>query len=213
MASLNDIKGWFKTGLKPTQQQFWDTWDSFWHKDQQIPAEKIEKLSEFLDAKADKEAFDTQTLATLTALDNKVDKVPGKGLSTNDFTDEYKGIIDKCCTETKPVTIKLGDGLTANLTFDGDSKKGKVEIELTAIDTKVLDGLNVVELCSISFNKPLIDVPIALISFASPTYEYFVKSSINGIQILTNSYDKTTKELFANKTYPMTISFYYQIIE
>lgn len=32
--------------------------------------------------------------ATQTALDNKVDKIAGKGLSTNDFTDTYKGYVD-----------------------------------------------------------------------------------------------------------------------
>jgi len=55
--TLNTIKNWFKTGLKPTQQQFWDTWDSFWHKDQVIPASSIENLDARFDEKADEEAF------------------------------------------------------------------------------------------------------------------------------------------------------------
>ena len=29
---LNTIKSWFKTGLRPTESQFFATWDSFWHK-------------------------------------------------------------------------------------------------------------------------------------------------------------------------------------
>lgn len=53
--SLNTIKNWFKTGLKPTQAQFWDTWDSFWHKDDQITAENIEGIASLLDGKADTE--------------------------------------------------------------------------------------------------------------------------------------------------------------
>ncbi|MGN7990581.1 hypothetical protein ACTJKC_24805 [Pedobacter sp. 22226] len=57
--TLNTIKNWFKTGLKPTQQQFWDTWDSFWHKDQVIPASSIENLDVRFDEKADEEAFET----------------------------------------------------------------------------------------------------------------------------------------------------------
>jgi hypothetical protein len=44
MANLTTIKNLFKTGLKPTQQQFWDTWDSFWHKDEMIPIAKIEGI-------------------------------------------------------------------------------------------------------------------------------------------------------------------------
>ncbi|MBB6499103.1 hypothetical protein [Pedobacter cryoconitis] len=55
--SLNTIKAWFKTGLKPTQQQFWDTWDSFWHKDQTIPSSAIENLDNRFQEKADQEAF------------------------------------------------------------------------------------------------------------------------------------------------------------
>jgi len=55
--SLNTIKTWFKTGFKPTQQQFWDTWDSFWHKDEIIPASKIENLDIRFDEKADADAL------------------------------------------------------------------------------------------------------------------------------------------------------------
>lgn len=42
--SLATIKNWFKTGLKPTQSQFWDTWDSFWHKDDSIPTSSVAGL-------------------------------------------------------------------------------------------------------------------------------------------------------------------------
>ncbi|MBB6499106.1 hypothetical protein [Pedobacter cryoconitis] len=55
--SINTIKNWFKTGLKPSQLQFWDTWDSFWHKDQTIPSSAIENLDNRFQEKADQEAF------------------------------------------------------------------------------------------------------------------------------------------------------------
>lgn len=41
---LATIKNWFKTGLKPTQGQFWDTWDSFWHKADTIPQASVAGL-------------------------------------------------------------------------------------------------------------------------------------------------------------------------
>lgn len=44
MASLAEIKNWFRTGLKPTQTQFWTTWDSFWHKDTPIPQSAVQNL-------------------------------------------------------------------------------------------------------------------------------------------------------------------------
>ena len=50
---LNTIKNWFKTGLKPTQAQFWAAWDSFFHKDEKIPQTAIDGLQDSLDAKAD----------------------------------------------------------------------------------------------------------------------------------------------------------------
>lgn len=48
MASLSEIKNWFRTGLKPTQIQFWATWDSFWHKGTPIPQSAVENLEETL---------------------------------------------------------------------------------------------------------------------------------------------------------------------
>ncbi|HEY1194321.1 hypothetical protein [Flavobacterium sp.] len=55
--TLNTIKNWFKTTLKPTQQQFWDTWDSFRHKFEKVPVKDVEGIDELLNTKADKTAF------------------------------------------------------------------------------------------------------------------------------------------------------------
>jgi|GEM_PF-2895207 len=44
LQTLKTIKSWFRTGLKPTQAQFWDTWDSFRHKSEKIPAKDIEGI-------------------------------------------------------------------------------------------------------------------------------------------------------------------------
>ncbi|BFM41717.1 hypothetical protein CFS9_03580 [Flavobacterium sp. CFS9] len=46
--TLNTIKNWFKTSAKPTQQQFWDTWDSFRHKNDKIPVKDVEGIGELL---------------------------------------------------------------------------------------------------------------------------------------------------------------------
>ena len=55
--NLNTIKNWFKTGLKPTQAQFWDTWDSFRHKDDKVLVAELEGLDPLLQSKADIEAL------------------------------------------------------------------------------------------------------------------------------------------------------------
>ena len=57
IVSLNTIKNWFKTGLKPTQVQFWSTWDSYWHKDEKIPITNIYDIENILNDKADAEAL------------------------------------------------------------------------------------------------------------------------------------------------------------
>jgi hypothetical protein len=46
--TLSTIKNWFKTGLKPTQGQFEDTWDSFRHKSEKFPVADVEGLDELL---------------------------------------------------------------------------------------------------------------------------------------------------------------------
>ncbi len=49
--SLNQIFDWFKKGAYPTAAQFWDTFFSFWHKDDILPMSSIEDLSENLNKK------------------------------------------------------------------------------------------------------------------------------------------------------------------
>jgi hypothetical protein len=50
----NTLKSWFKTGLKPTQLQFWAWMDSYFHKDEAIPQNSISGLQQVLNAKAEK---------------------------------------------------------------------------------------------------------------------------------------------------------------
>ena len=40
------LKQWFKKYAYPTEQQFWDWLDSYWHKDDSIPASQIEGLQQ-----------------------------------------------------------------------------------------------------------------------------------------------------------------------
>src|SRR5271167_257492 len=56
--TLNTIKQWFRTSLKPTQAQFWDTWDSFRHKYEKVPVKEVEGLEDSLLSKADKTVLD-----------------------------------------------------------------------------------------------------------------------------------------------------------
>ena len=55
MTEKNILQNWFVTGAKPTQEQFWAWQESYWHKSEGIPTEKILGLSEVLANKADAE--------------------------------------------------------------------------------------------------------------------------------------------------------------
>lgn len=66
--AINTIKNWFKTGLKPTQDQFWNWMDSYWHKDEEIPQDKIKGLSESLEAKADADQLENKANADASGL-------------------------------------------------------------------------------------------------------------------------------------------------
>lgn len=51
--TVNALKQWFLTGKFPTQQQFHDWLDSFWHKDDEIPIDKVTNLATILNTKVD----------------------------------------------------------------------------------------------------------------------------------------------------------------
>lgn len=90
---ISTLKRRFANFLKPTQEHFWAWMDSYWHKDENIPMNKVEGLSTALEATASAEQLrnhlaDSQAHKGL--FDGKVDKVPGKILSSNDFTNELR---------------------------------------------------------------------------------------------------------------------------
>jgi hypothetical protein len=59
----NTLKQWFVRGAKPTALQFAEWIESFWHKEDNIPANKVEGLQDAFDAKAEKEAMDNLSSA------------------------------------------------------------------------------------------------------------------------------------------------------
>ena len=66
--AINTIKQWFKTGSKPTQEQFWSWMDSYLHKDELIPQENIQGLSTTLSSKADADQLTNKANADATEL-------------------------------------------------------------------------------------------------------------------------------------------------
>ncbi len=119
--NLSTIKEWFKTGLKPTQKQFRDSWDSFWHKDEKIPVESIENIDAYIEGKTDGTKINehiADPLAHYNLFDQKVDKVVGKRLSTEDFT-----------TDSKNKLFGIQTGAETNVQADWDALDGDAYIK------------------------------------------------------------------------------------
>ena len=93
MTAKETLKQWFSNLKKPTQEQFWAWLDSFWHKSEKIPMASVEGLDKLVEGTASAEQLNNHlndTQAHKVLFDKKVDKVEGKELSSNDFTNEYK---------------------------------------------------------------------------------------------------------------------------
>ena len=97
MTTIETLKQWFSNLKKPTQEQFWAWLDSFWHKSEKIPMESVEGLDKLVEGTASAEQLNNHlndSNAHKALFDKKVDKVEGKELSSNDFTNEYKEKLD-----------------------------------------------------------------------------------------------------------------------
>lgn len=106
--NINTILSWFKTGLKPTQEQFGAAWTSFWHKDEKIPQSSISDLTTVLNAKVEKDQFDAHLtdsnahVELLSGVEEKKNKgIAGGYAPLNEFTkiaNQYLNIIDDLTT-------------------------------------------------------------------------------------------------------------------
>lgn len=104
LQTLNTIKDWFKTGLKPSQTQFWDTWDSFRHKNDKVPVKEVEGLDEILDQLPPKTVYESGQLLVF--------KNPGNE-SGNNFLEPDDTVIG----------FVEGDFLNAGTYYGGDPTK------------------------------------------------------------------------------------------
>lgn len=91
VASRNQLYEWFKRGLKPLQEHFWEWIFSFWHKDDKIPATSIDGLQEALDDKLDKAELGTSIDDAKNELGEYVDEAVG---SLTDDIRDVKDLVD-----------------------------------------------------------------------------------------------------------------------
>jgi uncharacterized protein YxjI len=112
LTNLNTIKTWFKTNLVPSQQQFYDMFDSFRHKSDKVAATDIDGLDNLLSAKASADVLTSHTTAGnahAALFGQKVDKVTGKVLSDQNYSlpekEKLAGIEAWVNTQIAAVTV------------------------------------------------------------------------------------------------------------
>ena len=116
--AINIIKNWFKTGLKPTQDQFWNWMDSYWHKDELIPQDKIQDLSTTLSGKADADQLANKANADATGLTDEQKSAWKEALSVREVPANI-ALVDKLDKEgnvySKEQVTELLDNLDKNI--------------------------------------------------------------------------------------------------
>jgi hypothetical protein len=158
---ISTLKHWFSNFKKPTQEQFWAWLDSYWHKSEKIPMDTIDGLENAIRGTASADQLrnhltDSQAHQELFA--TKVDKEAGKGLSSNDYTNEEKrtnqsnaqkrvvgltvtGDVDKIIT----LTFADGTAIQAPFTDKDTLPENLADIKLNSLNfneqTGVLTGL------------------------------------------------------------------------
>src|SRR6218665_916029 len=154
--TLNTIKNWFKTSLKPTQQQFWDTWDSFRHKFEKVPMKDVENLEEALDKKAEKLELNnhiTNTNAHAELFSAKEDKSQ-KGISGgyapldefSKITSQYLNIVNNLITNSETSLLSAQQGVI--LQNQINQIKNLLESDNINLDTiqKIADTIEEIQL-------------------------------------------------------------------
>lgn len=133
-----------------------------------------------------------------TAVKNKVDKVSGKGLSTNDFTDEYKDKVDSALqsyTETDP-TVPAWAKTTNKPTYTA-SEVGAVPTSRT-VNGKALSGNITLNAADVKALPDTTTIPTTLASLTDDTTHRVVtdteKAAWNAKSNFSGSYNDLTNK-------------------
>lgn len=143
--SISTIKDWFRTGLKPTQSQFWSTWDSFWHKDEKISITSIEDLQENLDTKVDVAQYETEKITFQnTPFKNVGDGTPNTNTEEAAYREGKIGVGEPSPIETVDVIgsakfqYTYEDGSISRATLGGENTNSEIGLPSGLIKTNTL---------------------------------------------------------------------------
>lgn len=154
MTDLQTIKSWFRTRCKPTQAQFWETFDSFWHKAEGISVTAINGLMDILNSKAAADHNHDgvyQPAGNYAAADHNHDNAYAPKNHTHDqYLTEHQDISGKQDVITDLATIRNNATMAAVRAYTLDFSTGAELIQdvnmLGAITINRIDVLNVAHL-------------------------------------------------------------------
>ncbi len=144
---ISTLKTYFETGDKPTEEQFSHLIDSFFHKDSGILPVSSSYDSgtgvftiNFSDSSevtfTVPQGFDISEIVGLqAALDDKVDKVTGKELSTNDYDNTEKAQVASNKSHSEDTDIHVTTTDKAN--WNAKAETGEYDAALTVIEDDV----------------------------------------------------------------------------
>ncbi|WP_337966776.1 hypothetical protein [uncultured Flavobacterium sp.] len=153
--NINTILDWFKTGKKPTQQQFWSSWQSFWHKDETIPQSNIDGLITVLNAKTENDLFNAHKIdgdahaALFGSKENKSDKgVAGGYVPLNEISkiaSQYLTIINDLITGGSDAILSAEQGVVLQNQINAiNTILSSNDVDLDTIQ-KIVDTIKEVE--------------------------------------------------------------------
>ena len=154
MTDLQTIKSWFRTRCKPTQAQFWETFDSFWHKAEGISVTAINGLMDILNSKAAADHNHDgvyQPAGNYAAADHNHDNdYAAKTHSHSEYLTQHQDISGKQDVITDLATIRNNATMAAVRAYTLDFGTGAELIQdvnmLGAITINRIDVLNVAHL-------------------------------------------------------------------
>ena len=148
----------------------------------QAIAKKFKKLDTELEKKASQTEVDESVEELDKKISKKVDKVSGKGLSTNDFDNEYK--------------VKL-DNLNSSLNNTLSSAKSYTNSEIIKVDNKINSEINRAKTSETNLSDRIDDLEEGLTNAFNEAKEYTdseVKNNTNKINILNGTGEGSVKK-------------------
>lgn len=134
--TISQLRDWFSRFKKPTEGQFWDLFDSFFHKDENIPASKVEGLGTIVQEQ--NEAIDSALTSSSAAIElanqAQVDVFIQAEQAEEDITDGFYTISSK---KSYPLVADIPIEKFPGVTIDSANEYGNYYVTVSAVENEI----------------------------------------------------------------------------